>query len=111
MGIFSFNKIPGHRIFNYKPRYYDPEKDARDAIIRRAQVEAGLIHEDELDDDVERAKLRITKAYHSRAVVKDYKRSSDRRSNIRVVIIIIFLSGITYILLNFNLGSLVKLFE
>src|SRR5690606_9362860 len=111
MGIFSFNKIPGHRVFNYKPRYYDPEKDVRDAIIRRAQMEAGLIGEVDMDDDVERAKMRITKAYHSRAVVKDYKRSSTRRSNIRVVVIIIFLSALAYILLNFNIGSLVKMFE
>lgn len=111
MGFFSFNKIPSHRIFNYNPRYYDPEKDARDAIIRRAKVEAGLIEENELDDDVERAKIRITKAYKSRGVVKDYKRTSHKKSNIRVAIIFIILSGLTYILLNFNIEFLVKLIE
>lgn len=111
MGFFSFNKVPGHRIFNYNPRYYDPKADERDAIIRHAKVEAGLIDEADLDHDIERAKLRISKSYHSRAVIKDYKRSTTRRSNIRVAIIIVILSGLTYILLNFNIGSLVKMFE
>lgn len=30
MGIFNFGFFgtPEHRVFNYKPRYYDPEKEA-----------------------------------------------------------------------------------
>jgi len=111
MGFFTFNKIPNHRVFNYRPRFYDPEKDARDAIIRQAKIEAGLIDEEDLDHDVERAKLKISKAYQNQNVVGNYKRTSQRKSNIRLAIIIILLSGITYILLNFNIDFLVKLIE
>lgn len=111
MSFFSFNKIASHRIFNYSARYYDADKEARDAIVRRAKVEAGLIPEHEMDSNVENAKLRISKAYHSRGISNNYKRSSHRKSNIRIVIIIIILSGFAYILLNFNVDLLVKMFQ
>ena len=111
MGFFSFNKIASHRIFNYTPRYYDPDKEARDAIVRRAKVEAGLVSEDEMDKDVENAKRRISKAYHSRGISNNYKRASHRKSNIRIVVIIVILAGLAYIILNFNVDLLVKMFE
>ena len=111
MGFFSFNKIPRHRVFHYHPRYYDPDKDARDSIIRQAKIEAGLLDESELDDDIERAKLRITKAYRSRNVVKNFKKKGHNKSGIRVAIIAIILFAITYILINFDFTFLVRLIE
>lgn len=111
MGFFSFNKLASHRIFNYTPRYYDPDKEKRDAIVRRAKVEAGLIPEEEMDRDVENAKVRISKAFHSRGISNNYKRSSQRKSNIRIVIIIIILAALAYIILNFNIDLLVKMFQ
>ena len=29
MAIFNWFGEPEHRVFNYKPRYYDPEKEDR----------------------------------------------------------------------------------
>lgn len=37
---FGFFGTPQHRQFNYKPVYYDPEKEARQERIRRAQEAA-----------------------------------------------------------------------
>jgi len=34
---FGFFGTPQHRQFNYKPVYYDPEKEARQERIKRAQ--------------------------------------------------------------------------
>ncbi len=111
MGFFSFYKTPNHRTFNYQPRYYNPDQDNLDAIVRQAKVEAGLIKDEDLDHDVDRAKMRITRAYKGRAVTRNYKRSSTRKSNIRIVVIIIILTGIAYILLNLNADFLVSFLE
>jgi len=111
MGFFSFNKIAKHRVFNYTPRYHDPDKEARDAIVRRAKIEAGLIKEEEMDQNVESAKLRISRSFRNRGISNQYKRTSHRNSNIRIVVIIIILSGLAYIILNFNIDLLVKMLE
>ncbi|NNM15794.1 MAG: hypothetical protein HKO56_03970, partial [Bacteroidia bacterium] len=34
----SLVKLPGHKIFNYKPRYYDQEEEERKALIRRREI-------------------------------------------------------------------------
>lgn len=111
MKFFSFNKTPKHRVFNYTPQYYDPKEDERNAIIRRAKIEAGLIEEEDMDADVDRAKHRISRSFQNRTISSQYKRKSQRSSNIRIVIIIIILATLTYILLNFNLNYLVQLLE
>lgn len=111
MGFFSFNRTPKYRVFNYNPRYYDPEKDALDSIVRQAQIEAGLLDKEELDHDLDRAKFRLTKTYQSRKVAKDFRRKSHNKSNIRVAVIFVILVGITYILLNFDFTFLVRLIE
>ena len=30
---FGFFKDPGHRVFNYKPRYYDPDEEERKRLF------------------------------------------------------------------------------
>lgn len=111
MGLFSFNKVPRHRTFKFTPRYYDPEKEARDAIVRLAKMEAGLIPPDDMDPDIENAKHRITKAFHGRLISSNYKRVSNKQSNVRVVIIAIILTAIAYLILNFNFEELIQIFE
>lgn len=111
MAFFNFNKIPDYRTFNYVPRYYDPAKEERDAIVRRAKIEAGLIEDEDFDQDVERAKGRISSSFRSRGISNQYKRTSHKKSNIRIVIIVIILAAISYIILNFNIDLLVRAFE
>jgi len=111
MKFFNFTKTPKHRVFNYVPRYYDPKEDERNAIIRRAKIEAGLIEEKDMDSDVDRAKHRISRSFQTRVISSHYKKKSQRSSNLRIVLIIIILATLTYILLNFNLSFLVDLLE
>jgi hypothetical protein len=33
----SFFKTPKHRVFNYQPRYWDPEKEAREERLENAK--------------------------------------------------------------------------
>lgn len=111
MSLFRFNKLPKYRDFNYVPRYYDPQKEERDAIIRRAKGEAGLLSAEEEDPDIERAKNRINKAFRSRGISNQYSRKSHKKSNIRVIVIVLVLSFLTYLILNFNVEVLVKMVE
>ncbi|MDR2424135.1 MAG: hypothetical protein LBD59_05350 [Prevotellaceae bacterium] len=38
---FSFFKIPEHKRFEYIPRYWNPEKEEREARLKRIQEEMG----------------------------------------------------------------------
>lgn len=111
MGFLKFNKIPKHRVFNYVPRYYDPAKDERDAIINNAKIKAGLIDPEDLDNSVENAKYRISRSFQDRTIADKHKRKTQRNANIRVVVIILILTAIAYIILNVNMDGLVKLLE
>lgn len=46
MGGISFFKVPKHRVFNYQPLYYDPEKERRE----QRRKELGLGDEDEVSE-------------------------------------------------------------
>jgi len=45
MGGISFFKVPQHRVFNYQPLYYDPEKERRE----QRKKELGLSDDDEVE--------------------------------------------------------------
>ena len=38
---FSFFKVPEHKRFEYIPRYWNPEKEEREARLKRIQEEMG----------------------------------------------------------------------
>ena len=38
MRISGFIKLPKHRTFNYVPRYYDPEKEELEKVVRNAEL-------------------------------------------------------------------------
>ncbi|CAG0907556.1 unnamed protein product, partial [Cyprideis torosa] len=55
MSIGRFFKVPRHRQFDYKPRFYDPDKEELEARLRRAKP---------LDDsDPEAVKARISGSF------------------------------------------------
>ncbi|HPV88245.1 MAG TPA: hypothetical protein PKU85_03405 [Bacteroidales bacterium] len=43
----SFFNTPKHRVFNYKPRFWNPEKEEFEERVRRAREKAGLEKGDE----------------------------------------------------------------
>lgn len=45
--MFQLFKQPEYRRFNMKPRYWDPEKEAREERVKRARAELGLKDEGE----------------------------------------------------------------
>lgn len=85
MGIFGFFKRPQHQRFDYKPRFYDAVKEEREA--RMAQYASS--------DGTDLAKRRISSGFKRRSV-SGYAGADTKRSNRRLVIILIILVFLTY---------------
>jgi len=96
---FTFIKIPRHRRFQYDPIYYNPEKEERQAREREIRREMGLPVEEE--EDKQGYKERIRGGMRRR--IKSHfeiTRSERKKSNLRLVIILIALIVLFYYLLN-----------
>lgn len=92
MGLFNFGKTIKPQRFNYIPRYYDPEKEERDARIKRAMGMAG--------DDSEAMKTRILSDLRNRKRgSRKGHQSAARRSNLILILTLATLLLLTYILL------------
>jgi hypothetical protein len=91
MGLPRFIKLPGHKQFNYSPRYWDPEKEARDERIRQIKQEMGV----EIPDNPNRTTIRrgSIRTVRQKANVK-----SSRSSNIRLLVILAVLLLLAYLI-------------
>lgn len=99
MAIFSFFKKPVHQKFDYKPRYYDPVKE---------DLEARLAAHREGGGSSEQVKSRISSGFRRKS------RSSstvNRRSNIRLIAILVALVAMTFIFLNTYLPAIIQAVE
>ena len=94
MAIPSFFKQNKPREFNFIPRYYDPEKEAREERLKRIKLEMGI--REEGDTYVPGIK---------RGSMSNYFRQKDKRVEkfitIRLVVIVLVLILITYFYLYF----------
>lgn len=101
----GFFKLPQYNVFDFKPRFYDPEKEERKEKLndlRLSNGKASLDSEDQLKpgDTIKggfRTKMKRT-AYRS------------RNSTIRFLVILSFLIFLVYIIFVADLTSLIKLF-
>ena len=91
MGIPRFIKLPGHKQFNYNPRYWDPEKEAREERIRQIKLEMGI----EVPSDPNRTTIRRGSF---RTVAQKHKLKASRSSNIRLLVILAVLMFLAYLL-------------
>jgi hypothetical protein len=95
---FTFFKIPSHRRFNIEPIYYDEAKAKRQERERRIREELGIDHtEGELQGSFEdrvRGKMKRRMKTHF-----EVTRSARRKSNLRLIIILITLMALVYYLL------------
>ncbi|MEN8155734.1 MAG: hypothetical protein ABFS10_02195 [Bacteroidota bacterium] len=93
MGIPRFIKLPGHKRFDYSPRYWDPEKEEREERIRQIKQEMGV------DTSSSSTRTRTTiKRGSFRQTRQKTKVKASRDSNIRLVIILAVLLLIAYFL-------------
>jgi len=89
------------RSFNYKPRYYDEEKEAFEARVRSRMQKN--------DGDSEAAKTRISSSFREgrRERSKMYK-SAAMRSNIILIAVVFGLCFFVYIFLQNHLPTLIE---
>lgn len=91
MGIPRFIKLPGHKRFEYTPRYWDPEKEEFEERVRQIKQEMGI--------DVPRDPNRTTiKRGSFRQVRHQTKVRASRNSNLRLVIILAALFVLAYLI-------------
>ncbi len=100
----AFNKLPKHRTFSYKPRFYDPKKEEFDRIVKNAKAgkdtdTGGLVN----------MKDRIRKNYQKKGTIAKAPRKTIMKSNMRVFFIILFLLALTFAILTSNIGNIVEL--
>ena len=91
MGIPRFIKLPGHKEFNYSPRYWDPEKEAREERIRQIKQEMGV----EVPIDSNRTTIRRGSF---RKAGQKAKVKASRSSNIRLLVILAILLFLAYLI-------------
>jgi len=101
LGFKRFFKLPSHRVFDYKPMYYDEEEEAITRQLKKKKFLDGLTDE-QLEDEYHKEKVRLKfqkKRDEVMTISKGRSVGEDGRSNIRVVIIIFILSAICYFIL------------
>ena len=100
----SLFRVPKHQQFDYKPMYYDPQKE---------ELEERLEALRELQkDDIDGTKARIASGIRgSYRTDQDYRRRQVLRSNLILVGVVIMLLVLGYLLLNVYLPELNQLME
>ena len=91
MGIPRFFKVKEPNRFDYKPLYWDPEKEEREERVRRIKAELGQeISFSKTSSAITRGSFR---QYSSKS-----RRKAGRESNIRLIVIAAALMLLAYIL-------------
>jgi hypothetical protein len=103
MALFSFFKAPKHQKFKYVPRYYDPQKERLEEIIKNAKGEGS--------GDTELIKSRISRNFQNRGSSQSYRSSITRRSNMLLLVILIALFALAYLLLTVYLPRFLQQIE
>ncbi|MDX1942727.1 MAG: hypothetical protein SFU99_19340 [Saprospiraceae bacterium] len=105
MALFRFNKVPKHQQFDYKPRFWDPEKEEQQERLKRIKMMG--------TDDPEATKSRIAAGFRTRAYgnTGSYRRQQVMRSNAILFAVVVGLLLLTFLLLTNYLPRLIQLFE
>ncbi|MGC9331182.1 MAG: hypothetical protein ACP5DZ_04805 [Bacteroidales bacterium] len=93
MGLVSFFKLPSYSVFNYQPRFYDPEKERREKRRRQLRMEQGKDIDLPPGATVE-DRIRGKMKYKIPPVKK-----AKRRSNLRLLGILAMLLLLVYIIM------------
>ena len=91
MALPGFFKKPEHKRFNIEPRYWDPAKEERDERENRMKSELGMT--DDKGQYIPNVKGQLRRSLrHKNTDV----RQSNKKSNIRLFIILVILLLIAY---------------
>ncbi len=96
-------KTPKHRKYGYVPRYYNPDKEALEEKIKKAE----LLAEDSIEGTKARIKHQMRKG-RSNGEYKSERRKAMIRSNLLLIAIIIILLVGGFMALEVYLPSLIE---
>jgi len=105
MALLRFNKLPKHQHFEYKPRFWQPEKEELEERLKRIEAVG--------TDDPEAMKGRISAGFRNRSYgnLGGYRRQQVVRSNVMLFAIVVGLLLIAFIMLTNYLPRLIQFFE
>lgn len=103
MGLF---KQPEYRRFNLKPRYWDPEAEARKEREKRIRAELGL--KEDGDEYIPDVRAGFQREYNKRRVVRKGQKANS--STFRLFLILIVLLMIAFYLVTYKLDVILKMF-
>lgn len=107
MGVGSFFKLPQYNVFDYKPRFYDPKKEARDQRRKELRNESGKSPAIEIGDEYVPGSS-IKGSFRPKMPRQSYR---SRSSTIRLIVIMAALFLLAYILLATDFTSVIKFFS
>ena len=95
--IGRFFHTPGTKQFNFKPRFYDPDKEEREERERRIKEELGIKDEKKIDDGKPyraniKGQFRNANGWQSRS-----SEAARRAQNRRLIWIILILALVMYL--------------
>ncbi len=104
--MFLF-KQPEYKRFSMKPRYWDPEKEAREERVKRARADLGLKDDDGEEVYVPNVRGQFRGEYEKRKAMRT-NAGSARTIRLFMILVILFL-GAFYVFVK-NPEGLLKLF-
>ncbi len=102
--MFSLFKKPEYRRFNLKPRYWDPEKEAREERQKRIKAELGLMDDEDYTPHI-RGEFR--KEYNKRKASRSTITSSQ---TIRLFMILVLLFIVAFFVFIKNPEGIMRFF-
>ncbi len=106
MGVGSFFKLPQYNVFDYKPRFYDPEAEERREKLNEIRQTSGKTIIDE--NGQVKPGSSIKGSFRPKMTRKAFR---SRNSTLRVMIIAAALFFVAYMILVADLSSVIKFFS
>jgi hypothetical protein len=108
MSFLKFSRVPKHQQFEYKPRYWNPEKEELENRLSRTEPEK--------DNDPEAVKARISSGFRNKGYgygdrELSFRRQQTKRSNLTLLFIIGILVIISYFFIKTILPEWASHFE
>ncbi|MDD2385185.1 MAG: hypothetical protein PHP52_00190 [Bacteroidales bacterium] len=107
MGVGGFFKLPEYNVYDYKPRFYDPDKEERKERRRELRDMRGKT-QSEIEDDTYKPGSTIKGSFRPKMPRRAYR---SRSSTIRLFVIMAVLFFLAYILIVVDLTPLIKFFS
>ncbi len=102
-----FFKKPEYRRFEYKPRFYDPEKEAREERLKRVRAELGMEEEGEQEQYVPHLKGHFRAEYERRRAARG---NAGTWRTLRLFMILIMLFILAFYLVLRNPEAIMRFF-